>query len=257
MKSGPIRVTLLGGFRLVAGAAGVAELPRGVQRLIAYLALSYHPPRAAIAGQLWPDVSEHQAQGSLRSALWRVQRVAPGLIQTSGGALALAGHVGVDVRETVDWANGVLNAHHEGVDAPPQGTLAEELLPGWYDDWVQVHRESFRQLRMYAMEAHADRLGRQGRHAEAVQALYAVIRTEPLRESAHRTLVRLHVADGNVVEAVRAYESFRRLLGEDMGIPPSARMQALVAGLGAGKLPRAVVAPRSARPAPTIAVSSR
>jgi DNA-binding SARP family transcriptional activator len=51
---------------------------------------------------------------------------------------------------------------------------------------------------------------------------------EPLRESAHRALVRVHLAQGNVAEAVRAYESFRALLAADLGVEPTAQMDALV-----------------------------
>jgi DNA-binding SARP family transcriptional activator len=43
---------------------------------------------------------------------------------------------------------------------------------------------------------------------------------EPLRESAHRALVRVHLAEGNLIEAVRACESFRTLLADRPGIPP-------------------------------------
>jgi DNA-binding SARP family transcriptional activator len=226
------RVALLGGFGLDVGAGSMAELPRGVQRLVAYLGLSEHPARAAVAGQLWPDVPEEQAHGSLRSALWRLHKVAPGLVETTGAALALERHVRVDVRETIRWARCVLDPRRDDTETPlPEAALSGELLPGWYDDWVLLERERFRQLRMYAMEALADRLALQGRHGEAVQAAYAAIRTEPLRETAYRTLVRIHLTEGNVAEAVRAYELFRRLLAEEMGAPPSARMEALVAGL--------------------------
>lgn len=244
MDKGSAHVALLGGFGLDVGTDRTADLPRGVQRLVAYLGLSHYPARTAVAGQLWPDAPEEQAHGSLRSALWRLQKAAPGLVETSGAALALAPHVQVDVRETVRWARGVLDPRRDDAEAPPpEGALSGELLPGWYDDWVLLERERIRQLRMYAMEALADRLGRQGRRGEAVQAAYAAIQTEPLRETAYRTLVRIHLAEGNVAEALRAYESFRRLLAEEMGVPPSAGMESLVAGL-----PRPHRA-RAARPA--------
>ncbi len=53
--------------------------------------------------------------------------------------------------------------------AAPRGVeLREELLPGWYDNWVVLQRERLRQLRMYASEALADELARVGRNGEAV-----------------------------------------------------------------------------------------
>ena len=227
------RITLLDGFSLrlddVSFGPGVGELPRGVQRLVAHLCLTSAPARTAIAGQLWPDVPEEHAHGSLRSALWRLQKAAPGLVDTSGGGVALAPHVRVDVRELGDWARRALDTRvpvHEL--AVPDAGLRGDLLPGWYDDWVLLERERLRQLRMHTLEVVAGRLSAAGRHGEALQAAYAAVRAEPLRESAHRVVVAVHLAEGNVAEAVRAYDVFRDLIQGELGVPPSELMTGLV-----------------------------
>jgi DNA-binding SARP family transcriptional activator len=226
-------VALLDGFALEVRQSGnvtvLDDLPRGAQRLIAHLGLCGRPGRGAIAGHLWPDVPENHAQGSLRSALWRVQKVVPGLVEVSGGALGLAAGVRVDVREFTDWARRVMDPL-AGVDAgsTPDVALRGELLPGWYDDWVLLERERLRQLRMHALEALADKLAAAGRCGEALQAAYAAVRTEPLRESAHRAVVRVHLAEGNTAEAVRAYTAFRDLLAAELGVEPTALMTQLI-----------------------------
>jgi len=227
------RVALLDGFALEENRAGVATpvngLPRGAQRLIAHLSLSGHPGRSAIAGQLWPDVPEPHAHGSLRSALWRVQKAVPGLLEATGGSLGLSDGVRVDVREFTEWAHRVLDPQ-----AAVDGTVAldvslrGELLPGWYDDWVLIARERLRQLRLHALEVLADKLARAGRCGEALQAAYAAVDTEPLRESAHRAVVRVHLAEGNTAEAVRAYQTFRNLLAHELGVAPSKQMDDLL-----------------------------
>jgi DNA-binding SARP family transcriptional activator len=227
------RIALLDGFALQIGGVPadpvVDDLPRGAQRLIAHLSLTGRPGRGAIAGDLWPDVPEDHAQGSLRSALWRVQKVVPGLVDVSGGAIGLAPGVRVDVREFTAWAEHALDPScGVGGRTAPEVALRGELLPGWYDDWVLLERERLRQLRMHALEALAEKLAGAGRYGEAVQAAYAAVRTEPLRESAHRTVVRMHLAEGNVAEAVRAYESFRVLLSDELGVLPTAQMTQLL-----------------------------
>jgi DNA-binding SARP family transcriptional activator len=233
------RVSLLDGFEVSVGCASAGEaadcLPHGAQRLIAHLGLCGRTRRGAVAGELWPDASEAHAHGSLRSALWRVQRAVPGLIDASGGTVALAEGVRVDVRDLVDRAHSVLTpgARTEAVDTPVTA-LAGELLPGWYDDWVLLERERLRQLRMHALEVLADTLVLAGRYGEAVQAAYAAVRDEPLRESAHRALVRVHLAEGNLAEALRAYGAFRDLLGRELGVLPSCRMEALLSQGRAG-----------------------
>lgn len=227
------RVGLLDGFALERGTGGVhtvvADLPRCAQRLIAHLSLCGRPARAAVAGQLWPDVPEDHAHGSLRSALWRVQKAVPGLVEVSGGALSLASGVRVDVREFRDWAQRVLdpNAVVEGVMAP-ELALGGELLPGWYDDWVLLERERLRQLRLHALEVLADRLACAGRYGEALQAAYTAVHIEPLRESPHRAVVRVHLAEGNLVEARRAYGAFREMLDHELGVTPTRQMDELM-----------------------------
>lgn len=229
------RVRLLNGFTLEMPGTGPGsgpDLPRAAQRLIVHLSLSGRLARTATAGELWPDVTEEHAHGSLRSCLWRVHKVAPGLITVSGGTLSIAGDVVVDVQELTEWAQRALD--------PTVGTdcftswdsgLQGELLPGWYDDWVLLERERLRQLRMHALEALAARYAAVGRYGEAVQTAYAAVRAEPLRESAHRTVVHVHLAEGNVAEAVRAYESFQTMLADEIGAIPTQQMCRLVAGL--------------------------
>ena len=228
------RVSLLDGFSVQReDARAPAEVvPPGVQRLVARLCLCRRAARTAIAGELWPDVPEPQAHGSLRSALWRVQKTVPGLVQVSGDCLSLADGVRVDVHELVTWAHRVADPGSclddlVSADVPLRG----ELLPGWYDDWVLFERERLRQVRMHALEVLAERLAAAGRYGEAVEAAYAAVRAEPLRESAHRTVVRVHLAEGNVAEALRAHDVFRDLLREELGVPPTEQMGRLVQGL--------------------------
>jgi DNA-binding SARP family transcriptional activator len=248
-----VHVGLLDGFtlRLHERDTGMGpELPRGVQRLVAHLCLARRPARAAIAGRLWPEVSEERAHGSLRSALWRVQRDAPGLVDISGGALSLAEDVHVDVRELTQWARRAMEPSVVPDYQPGSFELDGELLPGWDDDWVLLEREWLRQLRVHALEAIAGKLAAASRYGEAVQAAYAAVRAEPLRESAHRAVVRVHLAEGNVVEALRAYEACREMLADELGVAPTLEMSRLVGGL-----PGQVIA-NGTCPAPQRGISS-
>ena len=122
-------------------------------------------------------------------------------MQVSGGTLSLARSVRVDVRELTEWAQRMLDPRSEADAATvPDVGLRGELLPGWYDDWVLLERERLRQLRMHALEALAEKLADAGRYGEAVQAAYAAVVAEPLRESAHRAVVRVHLVEGNLAE---------------------------------------------------------
>jgi DNA-binding SARP family transcriptional activator len=226
-------VALLDGFSLDVGDSrsgpATEDLPRGVQRLVARLSLGSRPSRAAIAGELWPDVPEEHAHGSLRSALWRLHKAVPGLVDTSGGALGLAAGVQVDVRDFTAWAASVLDPCARPESLVAHGVALEgELLPGWYDDWVLLERERLRQLRLRALEVLAEKLVSAGRHGEAIDVAFAAVRGEPLRESARRVLVRAHLAEGNLVEAIREYDTFCTMLADELGVRPTAQLRRLV-----------------------------
>jgi pentatricopeptide repeat protein len=122
--------------------------------------------------------------------------------------------------------------------ATPDTSLCGDLLPGWYDDWVLLERERLAQLRVHALEVVAARLAAAGRHGQAIQAAYAAVQTEPLRESAYRTVIRVHLAEGNVADALRVFERFRILLRDEIGVAPTDRMAQLVRDLGRTPLRR-------------------
>ena len=57
-----------------------------------------------------------------------------------------------------------------------------------------------------------------------------VLQMEELRESAHRLVIRVHLAEGNVGEARRQSERCRRILHKELGIHPSEQLRDLIAG---------------------------
>ena len=61
-----------------------------------------------------------------------------------------------------------------------QDSLSTDLLPYWYDDWVLVERERFRQLRLRALEAMCQQLTALGRFDQALEAGLAAVAGEPL-----------------------------------------------------------------------------
>jgi DNA-binding SARP family transcriptional activator len=224
-----VQLRLLSAFELWS-RGGRLRLPLSAQRVVAFVALHEEPVlRARVAGSLWLDSPEDRAGANLRSALWRVRRVEPSLVDASQRELRLGRAVRVDLREAETVARAALREDvGEDVDVD---SLTSDLLPGWYEDWVLFERERFRQLRLCALDTLSERLTRAGRIDEALEAGLLSVAGEPLRESAHRAVIQAHLADGNTVEAVREYCLFRRLLREQLGIGPSGRMQELVAGL--------------------------
>lgn len=201
--------------------------------MVALLGLSDRPlARLYVAGILWPDYSTERSLADLRSALWRVRRSREKIVTATSSFLGLCADIEIDVRKVTAFARR-LNEAAPGlppvdVSSVRLAELSGELLPDWYDEWVQDERESLRQIRLHALEALADVLSSTGRHADAIQAALAAIRLEPLRESAHRTLIQAHLAEGNRSEARRHFRQCRQLLIEELGVEPSESMRQLL-----------------------------
>jgi DNA-binding SARP family transcriptional activator len=238
------RVGLTGGFRLQFHDHAV-ELPLGAQRLISYLALEGSwVTRAYAAEMLWPDSRRRQAAANLRTALWRVRgQACDDVVWTAPGRLALADTAAVDMQDAAKEARALINAPASpdaelpAVNAETVSRLSIRLLPGWYDDWVIWEQERWDQLRLHALEAAAEVLLCQGQHMLALEASLVAARSEPFRESAHRVIVRVYLAEGNWGAALQHYQNYRRMLRRELNLAPTAAMDELMYPLMASHTP--------------------
>ncbi|HEV2415924.1 MAG TPA: BTAD domain-containing putative transcriptional regulator [Candidatus Dormibacteraeota bacterium] len=225
-----LRLAVLRGFELTCEGEQVI-LPPSAQRLLALLAIHDRPLlRLYVAGTLWTEASEERSTANLRSALWRLRRSRLPLIHCFGEHIQLHPQLEVDLHQIEAVARAALR---KGTGSPELEQLdlellTADLLPDWYEDWVLLERERFRQLRLHALEVLCDHLVQQGRYALAVEAAVAAVQTEPLRESAQRALIAAHLAEGNRGEAIHQYRSYATLLAKELGLEPSSRMQELV-----------------------------
>jgi DNA-binding SARP family transcriptional activator len=231
--SAQLELDLEGGFAL-GSATDARDLPLSAQRVLAFVALRDRPLlRTYVAGSLWPGSNEARAAASLRTSIWRLQKSSPRPIVASTRHIALSSAVEVDARQTMAAAHNVLTAARRSTEPDDLERLvaASDLLPDWYDEWVVADREHMREQRVHALETLCELLTAEARFSEAAQAGLAAIACDPLRESAHRALIHLHVAEGNAAEAVRRYEEYARLLERKLGLAPSKLMDDLVAGV--------------------------
>jgi DNA-binding SARP family transcriptional activator len=180
---------------------------------------------------LWPLGDEERAAGNLRSALWRLRRAGIDVLVADKCSLMLGAGVRVDLDAMEQWATRLIEGRPAAHDLtiPPSAADALDLLPGIYDDWVLTERERIRQRILHALEALSERLSAAGRCADAIEAAMLAARAEPLRESAHRALIKAHIVEGNRSEAHRIYLAYQALVRREIGVLPSAD---LAAGLG-------------------------
>lgn len=224
-SAAPKQILLLGRFAALADLEEL-DVPEVCQKLLAIAALTPGPTsRERLLRTFWPDEPHKQAASRLRSALSRLRRVVPWLRATRHGLLTLDDTVNVDYRRAVSVGRRLTEAPDSRIPTNPDIRCFDKaLLPDWYDEWLRPERQAFEQLRFASLEVIAARSIDAGQMPVAIQASLAVIRDEPLRESAHRLLVRAHAADGNLSEALRQVESYEQLLRSELGLEPSRLM---------------------------------
>jgi len=153
-------------------------------------------------------------------------------VEVNPSDLQLASSVRVDLRESQALAHRLLEVVDQPLEADLSGAaitaLSGELLPDWFDDWVLLEAEDWRQLRLHALEVLAGLLTAAGRYGDAAAAALAAVRADPLRESAHAALIKVHLAEHNQSEALREFKRYYDLLRAELDLEPTDQLRRLV-----------------------------
>lgn len=222
---------LLGGFSLQVDGDPIA-IPESCRRLLALLAVhGGRQSRTIVAASLWPERSDERAFANLRSSLWRVPRAGQSsLVDVSGHDLAISPRVSVDIdqAERLGWS--LVRDRKASVDGHERSLFFEELLPGWYEDWVIIARERLNQLRLHFLDALATMLIDTDQLADALDVALRLVALDPLRERSQRTLLSVYRAEGSRGQAVRQLKAYRQLMRETFDCEPSAEFVQLALG---------------------------
>lgn len=227
-------LTVLGGFRLVLDGETIDVSVTG-QRLVAALVChSGSVARRRIAHLLWPDTTSARAHGNLRTVIYRLERTCPGLIQASGSSLRLADGLRVDLESATALANRILTTagplpaglRNDALEAD----FYHDLLPELDDEWLFEYQDRYHQLRLTALETLSHRLAGTGLHGAAVYTALAVVHADSLRDSAHQTLIRACLVQGNRQEALSYFADYQRIFRDELGVEPATTMGQLLRG---------------------------
>jgi DNA-binding SARP family transcriptional activator len=231
-----IELRVIGCFALRVDGARV-DISGVPARVLGFLALQRRPVRRLeLATILWPDVAPERALGNLRSALWRLPPCARAAVQEDAGSLRLAADVCCDVAPVL---LGAARGRPEPPGAPDLRDLLawawrDELLTGWYDDWVLDARDALQELQAVLFEDLAASSRAAGRRRDSLIYATLAIGSQPLRESAQCALLRAHLDLGHVSEALGLYGELERMLLRELGVRPAGETVALMASLPSG-----------------------
>ncbi len=203
---------LLGGANLGDAHGNITLLERKTAGLLAYLVLEGASPRSVLAGLLWPDTSEAQARSNLRKVLTRLRKRAS--ILEGEQQLTLAPQVHIDVTK-------LLATDEHVAQVPPV------LLAGLeYDDcpdfaeWLLAWRERLREVHVQRLQKESERLELAGELTLARDLAKQLVGFEPLAETHHRRLMRLHYLLGDRASALTAYHHCQEVLARELALEP-------------------------------------
>ena len=237
------RITLCGRLSVIwDGDELEGAIPGRQGRLLfAYLVLNRSRPvrRDELVEALWADEGlPSSGEGLLAPPLSRLRKaLGPGRLEgRSELGLTLGDDAWIDwevAQTSLETAQSLLAggdpaaAWNEALEA--ERIFGAGLLPGLEARWIDEHRTLMEELRLKALEAVA-RIGAQlgpSEQSRAERAARQAVEAAPFRESARVALIEVMRAQGNVAEALRAYEELRVLLRDELGTFPAPELTAL------------------------------
>jgi len=273
-----LRLYFLGPPRIERDGQTIEPDTRKATALLAYLAVTgQFQTRDALAALLWPDMDDQHARAALRRTLSSLRAFA-------GDAALHVSRDGLGVNPDGLWCDVTAftsavvetgrHAHSHAPDKPCPDCIArleaavalyrDAFLSGFslrdsaaFDDWQVVAGEGLRRSLTTALAwlvaAHSA-AGAFDRAADHARRWLAV---DPLREEAHRWLMRLYAWGGARDLALRQYREAVRVLDEELGVEPLPETTALYEAIQENRLERpapVVAAPPSQAAAPPAAV---
>lgn len=226
-----LQIRLFGGLRVLGGGDTPVEI-RGekTQALLAYLVLNRERAhrRDKLSGLLWPDSMEEQARHSLRQTVLTLKKE---LEPTGAAAMLIAeGHeialdleaVSVDVEAFERLAAGDSRSALQDAASLYRGELLEGLRSRseLFDDWLSSERARLGELACDVLERLAA-LQLEAKDAdEAIETGRRLMAIDPLREIAHRTLMRAYHLAGRRTASLQQYKTCEEVLRRELDVSP-------------------------------------
>ena len=238
-----LEVRVLGPLDVVVGGSSVALGGQKQRAVLALLAI--RPARAASADELieslWGERPPATANTTLQVYVSRLRKLlGPDAIATEGGRYRLCvepEHLDATRFEHLAATGGELRAaHRDGAAA----VALREALAVWrgealadfaYESWAQPDRNRLEEQRLACLEERIDADLALGRQSDLVGELDALIHEHPLRERFRGQLMLALYRSGRQAEALDVYQRTRERLVDELGIEPSAELQALNRGI--------------------------
>lgn len=225
-----------------------------VKGLLAYLAVESDRPhhREVLAEIFWPDRPVQATRNSLRQALSilrnaindREAEVPFLLISRETVQFNRESKHWLDVQVFLESINQCREVLRRGPDVENncihwlkqatrlyRGDFLDQFLLNDCDqftEWRALRRDEYRRQALEALDMLAAFHEKSGELDESRRYAFRQLELDPLREEAHRRIMRINVQKGNRSDALAQFESCKRLLQQELGVEPEEETRALV-----------------------------
>ncbi len=234
-----LEIELLGDLQMRSATGSLFTISaKKSQALLAYLGVkpSQRVSREKIASLLWSSTGPDQARQSLRQTLSTLRKEL--------GQLSATDKILIEENDLLGLDDSLVEcdvaAFEPLVAAGTEESLskASQLYRGDFLDGFQINEERFDQwviaerdrLHRMALRAHMQLLELQSRRGavdDAIATAQRSLRIDILQEPMHRSLMRLYMQSGDLVNALQQYEAAAKVLKRELRIEPDAETKAL------------------------------
>ncbi len=228
-----LRIYLFGSLRVEQDGQELARLASAAARSLLAFLIFYHDQsstRDRLVGVFWPERSDARARRALSQSLWQIRDA----LGAAANRLAAEPDQVSFQYQAGDWVD-VDEFQNLCAASPQQAAFLQravelyraDLLEDIYDDWALVERERLRELYLGALERLIAACKQAGNFEQALLYAQRLAAADPLRESAHRELMRLYHLLGRSQAALQQFATLRDVLEKELRVPPGSATVAL------------------------------
>jgi len=178
---------------------------------------------------LWSDRGEQQARQSLNQALKSIRRLSEkeGIALLSSDSEQVTLH-GDALESDIRRFRALANNDPAAADFYEGSFLDGLSVPApAFDDWVRTIQSELHDCACRVLEKAAGAAAATGDLKSAIDFVKRLLSLDPLREDAHRYLMRLLHDSGDRAAALRQYQTCAKLLDKELQVGPDASTRAL------------------------------
>jgi DNA-binding SARP family transcriptional activator len=226
-----LEVRFIGKFEICCDGEPVVVSSRIAQSLFAYLILTggTQHRREKLAGMFWPDTTEEKARAYLRHELWRIRKA---LSNKSKIDYLITDDINISFKASAECWLDVTILKGLSESASPEELMKglslfhEELLPGFYDDWITQEREYLQTIYEKNITRLLELLEQEKRWNDILEWAEHWISFDQGAETAYRNLMIAYDALGDRAKVTSTYQRCVQALRE-LDLEPSEQTRVL------------------------------